>query len=110
MQITYKTRKLQKALTDPAILQKTFGTNARRVAQRMAQLEAAQHLGMILAQPALECHPLKGGRTGEWALSVSGNVRLVFIVDAASPTAKNNDPMDPESVTNIHILEITDYH
>lgn len=37
---------------------------------------AASPSGMNV--PGFRLHPLKGGRKGEWAVSVSGNWRIVF--------------------------------
>ena len=31
-----------------------------------------------MAVPGFQLHPLKGGRKGQWAVSVSGNWRVVF--------------------------------
>ena len=44
--------------------------------------------------PGMRLHPLKGKRKGQWAVSVSGNWRLVF-------------EFDGENVTNI---DLVDYH
>ena len=44
--------------------------------------------------PGMRLHPLKGKRKGQWAVSVSGNWRLVF-------------EFDGEDVTNI---DRVDYH
>ncbi len=44
--------------------------------------------------PGMRLHPLKGKRKGQWAVSVSGNWRLVF-------------EFDGENVTNV---DLVDYH
>jgi proteic killer suppression protein len=44
--------------------------------------------------PGMRLHPLKGKRAGQWAVSVSGNRRLVF-------------EFDGENVTNV---DLVDYH
>jgi toxin HigB-1 len=44
--------------------------------------------------PGWKLHPLKGGRKGQWAASVSGNWRLVF-------------EFEDDDVTNIDMI---DYH
>ncbi len=44
--------------------------------------------------PGYRLHPLKGDRKGQWALSVSGNLRLVFEFDDCDVTD----------------LELVDYH
>ena len=47
-----------------------------------------------LNNPAFRLHPPKGERKGQWAVSVSGNWRLVFAFDG-------------EDVTD---LDLVDYH
>jgi proteic killer suppression protein len=42
--------------------------------------------------PGFRLHPLKGDRQGQWAVSVSGNVRLVF--EFADENATNVDLVD----------------
>ena len=44
--------------------------------------------------PGYRLHPLKGERKGQWAVSVSGNWRLVFVFE-------NGDAMD---------VDLIDYH
>jgi len=36
--------------------------------------------------PGLRLHPLKGERKGQWAVSVSGNWRLVFVFEGENAT------------------------
>jgi proteic killer suppression protein len=50
---------------------------ASRIARRLDVLEAAQELADIDAH-GFNLHQLKGNRTGEWAISVSGNWRITF--------------------------------
>jgi proteic killer suppression protein len=47
-----------------------------------------------LNQPGFRLHPLKGERKGQWAVSVSGNWRLVF-------------EFEEGNVTNV---DLVDYH
>ncbi len=58
----------------------TRGLDARHVARLRLQLGALDRAtapeGMNL--PGWRLHPLKGERKGQWAVSVSGNWRLVF--------------------------------
>ncbi len=44
--------------------------------------------------PGARLHPLKGKRKGQWAVSVSGNWRLVFEFDGENATS----------------LDLVDYH
>lgn len=110
MNITFKNRKLQKILTDPGEIKKAYGSMAKRVSQRMDQLQAAPNLATIQSLPALECHLLTGDRKGEWAVSISGNYRLIFEIDHNPLPTKDDGGIDSIRITDIRILETTDYH
>ncbi len=110
MNITFKNRKLQKILTDPGEIKKAYGSMAKRVSQRMDQLQAAPNLATIQSLPTLECHLLTGDRKGEWAVSISGNYRLIFDIDHHPIPTKEDGGIDSIRITDIRILETTDYH
>lgn len=110
MNLAYKTNKWEKSLTDPRAIQKTYGTMAKRVAQRMAQLNAAGNLAELMTYPAANCHPLTGDRSGEWAVDLSGNYRLIFEINHDPIPVKDDGAVDAILVTDIRILETTDYH
>lgn len=110
MNITFKTNKLEKSLSRPGEIKKVYGIMSKRIAQRMDQLQAAPNLASILSFPFLECHPLSGKRQGEWAISISGNFRLIFELEHDPIPIKGDLTMDPTLITDIKILEITDYH
>ena len=61
----------------------TRGINAQfasRLSRQLDQLNNSKSsAGMSL--PGYRLHPLKGERQGQWAVSVSGNWRLVFSFD-----------------------------
>ena len=57
-------------------------------------IEQAQRVEQIGLFPGWKLHPLKGGRTGEWSVWVTGNYRLTFRVEG-------------EDVSN---LDLEDYH
>ena len=48
-----------------------------RIRRILADLEVAQRPGE-LDLPGYRLHPLKGDRTGQWSVRVSGNLRIVF--------------------------------
>jgi toxin HigB-1 len=56
MRLSFKTRKLQQALTTDKGLAKSFGTLAKKVKKRMQQLESADDLYTISLLPALRLH------------------------------------------------------
>ena len=45
-----------------------------------------------MSLPGFQLYPLRGGRRGEWAVSVSGNWRVIFEFDG--PEATNVDLVD----------------
>jgi proteic killer suppression protein len=71
------------------------GINAQHAARLrilLTALDAAtrpEHLNLL---PGARLHPLKGERKGQWAVSVSGNWRLVF--EFAGEDATNLDLID----------------
>ena len=91
-------------------MKQAYGPLAKRVSQRMESLQAADHLAVILSLPALECHPLHKERTGQWAISISGNWRIIFEITQDPIPQMEDKSIDFSKVTQIRILEIVDYH
>jgi proteic killer suppression protein len=52
-------------------------THIKRIRLILTALDAATHID-AMAFPGSNLHPLKGSKRGFWAVSVSGNWRLVF--------------------------------
>ncbi len=59
---------------DPARLPAAFVSRLRRI---LFRLQEADHPRSADA-PGFRLHPLKGDRSGEWSVRVSGNWRVVF--------------------------------
>ena len=110
MEISYKDKKVEKQLTNPKEMQKSFGSLARKVNQRLKELNDAENLAVMRTIPAAHCHELTGNRKGELAVNVSVNYRLVFEPNHQPPPQKEDGGLDWELVTKIKINEITDYH
>jgi len=55
VEISYKSRKLEKQLTKPKELVKSFGSLARKVNQRMKDLSDADNLAIMRTIPAANC-------------------------------------------------------
>jgi proteic killer suppression protein len=58
----------------------------RRIQLILAQLNAARSPA-LMDSPGLRFHALKGDRKGQFAVSVSGNWRIVFEFDGEDATA-----------------------
>lgn len=110
MEIRYKNRKLEKQLTDPKEMLKSFGQLARKMNQRIKELTDADNLAIMRTLPAARCHELSGNRKGELAVDVSGNYRLIFEPMNEPVPLKDDGGLNWDEVTIIQINEIEDYH
>lgn len=110
MEISFKSRKLKKNLTDPKEMLKSFGQMARKVKQRMEDLQGVDNLAIMRTIPAARCHELTGNRIGQLAVDVSDHCRLIFVPNHDPIPRKDDGGLDWGEVTHIHIMEIEDYH
>lgn len=110
MEIHYKSRKLQKQLTDPKEMLRSFGSLARKVNQRIKELGDADNLAIMRTIPAARCHELRENRAGELAVDVSGNYRLIFEPYQEPVPKKEDGGLHWEEITRIRINAIEDYH
>lgn len=110
MQISFAKRRLQKTCEEHQSLQKEHGVAcAKRVAARLADLEAASNLEDFRHLPG-GCHELDGDRDGQLALKLPDGKRLV-IRPSANPAPTNEDGgLDWSSVDAIEVVEIVNYH
>lgn len=110
MNISYKSNKLEKQLTDPKALVKAYGLRAKKINQRMKELLAANNLEVLRKIPAARCHELTGDRKGNFAVDVSANFRLIFKPIHDPLPQKDDGGLDWIAVTDIQMLEVDDYH
>jgi plasmid maintenance system killer protein len=110
VEISYKSRKLEKQLTDPKEMTKSFGLLARKVNQRLKELTVADNLAIMRTIPAARCHELTGDHKGELAVDVSGNYRMIFEPNNDPIPKKDDGGLMWEEVNKIQINEIEDYH
>lgn len=89
---------------------KSFGQLARKVNQRLKDLNGADTLAIMRTIPAARCHELTGDRKGELAVDVSGNYRMIFEPNHDPKPKKDDGGLNWEEVTKIQINEIEDYH
>ncbi|MBK9730015.1 MAG: killer suppression protein HigA [Chitinophagaceae bacterium] len=110
MKIEYSSNKLRKQLSTASEMKKGFGTNAKRLSNRLDDIIASPNLLILKQIPAANCHALVGDKEGQWAVTVTGNFRLIFSI-ANDPVPKKEDgTINLELVTELSLLEITDYH
>lgn len=110
MKISYKSNKLEKQLTDPKKMKKTFGVMAKKINKRMKDLSGVETLADMQLIPAARCHELSGNKQGKLAVDVSGNYRLIFEPVHNPQPEKDDGGLDWLRVTKIKIIEVEDYH
>lgn len=85
MIISFKTTRLKKEYENERKASKSYGDQiARKYIQRVNLLKRAKNLDEVKTLPGLDCHPLKGNRKGQWAVSLTGFYRLIFTVSGAT--------------------------
>jgi len=110
MEIFYGDNKFKKQLSNSTEIKKAYGINAKIIAIRLAQISAAFSLQVLMTVPGAKCHALTGDMKGSWAISVSGNDRLIFYI-THDPIPLNPDKsINVSMVTKITLLRIQDYH
>jgi plasmid maintenance system killer protein len=110
VEISYKSRKLEKQLTDPRELARSFGQLAGKIKMRLKNLKDVDNLAMMRTIAAARCHELSGNRKGELAVDVSGNYRMIFRPLHDPMPKKEDGGLNWEEVFKIQIIEIEDYH
>lgn len=110
MEITFKNNKLRKQLSNGKELLKSYGPLARKIKQRLLELESADTLAVVAANKALRLHPYKGARAGEWSVDVRQNWRVIFEINHDPPPLIADGGVDLSKVTRLKILAIEDPH
>lgn len=111
MVIYFKTKKLQKICNKAIEARKTLGPKmAKKLQQRLMELEAANCLEDISRVPPPRCHELSGDRAGQLSVDLVHPHRLLFI-PANNPVPELDDGgLDWSKVTEVEIVEIVDTH
>lgn len=110
VEISYKTRKIEKQLTNPKERVKSFGKLANKVIQRLEELANVDNLAIMKTLPAANCHELRGNRKGELAVDISRNYRMIFEPNHDPIPKKEDGGLNWEDITKIQITKIEDYH
>lgn len=111
MDISFRTRKLEKTFNALVGLQKAYGAQmAKAITKRMAVLKNAHHLGLVPTTKPERRHQLSGDRDEQFAVDLVHPHRLVFEPNHDPLPRKDDEGIDLEQVTAIKILEVIDYH
>lgn len=110
MELAYKTKKLEKSLTTDKGLTRTYGTLAKKIKQRITELESAENLSVIAKLPALRLHPHGGKRKGTWSIDIQENWRILFTIDHEPIPVLEDGGLALLEVTRIKIESVEDPH
>lgn len=108
MKISYKNNKLEKSLTIDKVIIKTYGNQAKKIKQRMNELESWDTLDDILKLPALRLHPYKGNKKGLWSIDIHQNWRILFEITVNPIPLLEDGGVDLSKVTSVKIDSIED--
>ena len=104
-------RKMAKICNSERDMKAKLGeADARKLQQRLAELQSAETLEDMRCLPAARGHELTGDRKGQLAVDLVHPRRLVFEPDQTPPPTKEDGGLDWKQVTRIVIVEIVDYH
>ena len=112
MEIYYVKRKLEKQCNSEKEAIKEWGpTVAKKLMQRLSQLAAFDNLAMVSHLPPLRLHQLSGNRKEQFGVDVIKNSFRIVLLPANEPLPLLDDGgVDKAKVTEIMILEVTNYH
>ena len=109
MRVVVGDKKFAKVLDDDREMNKVYGDRiGRKIRRRLEQMLSAETLESLRYQGG-RCHELKGNRQGQLATDLSHPHRLIFAPLPPIPL-RNDGGLDWKKVTEIRIIEITDYH
>lgn len=108
MKINFGNKKVRNLCERQDTAEKELGVAcARKLRSRLSDLEAASRITDLVAGNP---HPLKGNRTGQFALDLAGALRLVFKPDHNPCPIRPDGGIDWSQVINVCIEYIGDYH
>ena len=98
MDVRFRNNKLEKWFTQSKIGIRALGPEVgRRYIQRINIIKTAENLDELMRLPGLRCHPLTGNRAGQYAIALTGFVRLIVT-------------MDPEAANAVCIEEVSKHY
>lgn len=111
MDISFKTKKLQKLCSTRKEILKQFGqVKGKKLMRRMSELNAAITLSEISYLPPPRLHELTGKRKGQFSVDLEHPYRLLFMPDNEPVPIKEDGGIDKTRVHKIKIIEIEDTH
>lgn len=111
MEVMFSTRKMQRDCSAEREMVRRWGKPlAKKLQQRLTELDGAQTLADMSRLPAARCHELKLNRKGQLSVDLAHPYRLIFVPDHDPVPLKPDRGLDWAAVTRVLILEVTDTH
>jgi proteic killer suppression protein len=113
LDISFKTRKLQKEFNEGKSLEKEHGKiRAKKIRLRLSELRAANCLYDFWPPNSgnNRCHELTGNRKGKLSVDLEHPYRLIFVPNHNPVPKLADDGLDWKLVTAIEIIGIEDTH
>lgn len=104
MKVVFRNDKLQKGYEDYRKLTQRYGTEqSKKIIARLNELISAKNLYDISKLPQARLHQLTGKYEGSLAVDLKQPYRLIL-------QPLNGTLTNLESITEIKVIEVTDYH
>jgi plasmid maintenance system killer protein len=111
MVIRFATSKMARACSTDRLMRTQWGDPiARKLQQRLTELEVFDSLADATSLPAIRCHEMTGDRKGQIAVDLVHPHRLLFRPDHDPLPAKPDGGLDWTQVTAVVVIEVVDYH
>jgi proteic killer suppression protein len=111
MEITFRNKKLQKTCSSQKEAVLAYGTaRAKRLMQRLLELQAASNLSQIPRTPPPRCHELTGDLKGKLSVDLEHPWRLLFVPAHDPAPRKPDGGLDWSQVTAVEIVGVADTH
>ncbi len=82
MIVVFRTRQLERCYREYRKAVKAYGEDvAKRYVLRINTIKQVKDIDELMRLPVLRCHPLKGDRTGQYAVNITGFYRLIFSLE-----------------------------
>ena len=82
MEIAFRTRGLKRPYERSTDAIRAYGDEVgRKYIARVNLMKQASDIEELLQLPVLRCHPLKGDRAAQWAVTLTGFSRLMFTLE-----------------------------
>lgn len=109
MILTYRNDRLRKICELPScnnVLVKKYGIEvAKKLPQRINQLKSFNSLDDVPISPPFRRHKLKGNRNNQFAIDITNQYRLIFIIGNA-----NIEPNNFKEIKCIEIEEVSKHY